>query len=112
MADKVEMLKDITLKRGNDASEINIAMDGRYNSVTIASRKKPGQNASKAIGLACETMTDRKFIIQACFKINSVGLELGSKERGLKCSALGDTRSAQPICLHFSHSRNMTWDTK
>ena len=68
MADKVEMLKDINLKRGNDASEINIAMDGRYNSVTIASRKKPGQNASQAIGLACETMTDRKFIIQACFK--------------------------------------------
>ena len=68
MTDKVEMLKDINLKRGNDTSEINISMDGRYNSVTIASRKKPGQNASQAIWLAFETMTDRKFIIQACFK--------------------------------------------
>lgn len=68
MAEKVEMLKDINTKRGNDPSEINIAMDGRYNSVTIASRKKPGQNASQAIGIACETMTDKKFIIQACFK--------------------------------------------
>ena len=47
---------------------MNIAMDGWYNSVTIAIRKKPGQNASQAIGLACETMTDRKFIVQACFK--------------------------------------------
>ena len=62
------MLKDINIKRGHEASEINIAMDGRYNSVTIASRKKPGQNASQAIGIACETMTDKKFVIQASFK--------------------------------------------
>ena len=68
MAEKVELLKEINTKRGNDPSEINIAMDGRYNSVTIASRKKPGQNASQAVGVACETMTDKKFVIQACFK--------------------------------------------
>ena len=68
MAQKVEMLKDINIKRGHEASEINIAMDGRYNSVTIASRKKTGQNASQAIGVACETMTDKKFVIQASFK--------------------------------------------
>ena len=65
---KVELLKEINTKRGNDPSEINIAMDGRYNSVTIASRKKPGQNASQAVGVACESMTDKKFVIQACFK--------------------------------------------
>ena len=62
------MLKDINIKHGNKASEINIAMDGRYNSATTASRKKPGQNASQAIGVACETMTDKKFVIQASFK--------------------------------------------
>ena len=68
MAQKVEMLKDINIKRGNEASEINIAMDGRHNSVTIASRKKPGQNASKVNRVACETMTDKKFVIQARLK--------------------------------------------
>ena len=49
MAQKVEMLKDINIKGGNEASEINIAMDRRYNSVTIARGKKPGTNASQAI---------------------------------------------------------------
>lgn len=68
MAEKVEMLKEINLRRGNEPSEINISMDGRYNSITIASRKKPGQNASQAIGVACETMTDRKFVIQTSLK--------------------------------------------
>ena len=68
MAEKVELLKEINTKRGIDPSETNIAMDGRYNSVTIASRKKPGQNASQAVGVACETMIDKKFVIQACSK--------------------------------------------
>ena len=35
------MLKDINIKRGHEVSEINIAMDGQYNSFTIASGKKP-----------------------------------------------------------------------
>ena len=37
MAQKVEKLKDINIKHGNEASEINIAMDGQYNSATFAS---------------------------------------------------------------------------
>ena len=46
MDEKVELLKEINTKRGNNPSQINIAMDGRYYSVTIAKRKAPGQNAS------------------------------------------------------------------
>ena len=52
MAQKVEILKDINIKHGNETSEINTAMDGGYNSATTASRKKPGQNASQVIGVA------------------------------------------------------------
>ena len=51
MAEKVELLKEINTKRGNDPSEINIAMDGRYNSVTIASRKKPSRMHHKLLVL-------------------------------------------------------------
>jgi hypothetical protein len=68
MAEKVQLVKDVNKKRGHAEAEINIAMDGRYNSTTIVSRRKPGQNASQAIGLACETMTDRKYIVAACFQ--------------------------------------------
>lgn len=65
MASKVEMLKAQNLQKGQPQAEINIAMDGRYNSATIASRKKPGQNASQLIATACETMTEEQFIIAA-----------------------------------------------
>ena len=60
-------------------------MNGRYNSVTIASRKKLGQNASQAIGFACETMTDRKFIIQACFKNKLCWTKLQGKGIEVQC---------------------------
>ena len=68
MADKVQLIKQVNRDRGVELNEVNIAMDGRYNSTTITSRKKPGQNASQAIGLACETVTDKKYIIGASFQ--------------------------------------------
>ncbi len=89
MAEKVELLKDINSRRGNKRDEINIAMDGRYNSVTITSRKKPGQNASQAIGLACETMTDRKFIISACFQNKLCWTGAWLRNKGLKVTCPG-----------------------
>ncbi|KAL5018802.1 hypothetical protein ScPMuIL_004524, partial [Solemya velum] len=52
MSAKLQLVGEINKERGNDPTQINIAMDGRYNSTTIVSRKKPGQNASHAIGLA------------------------------------------------------------
>ena len=62
--------------------------------MTIASRRKPGQNASQAIGIACETMTDRKFIIQACFqnKLCWTGAWLKGKGIEVKCPG------GQPEC--------------
>ena len=89
MSDKVELLKDINQKRGCEPSEINIAVDARYNSMTIASRKKPGQNASQAIGIACETMTGRKFIIQACFQNKLCWTGALLKGKGIEVKCLG-----------------------
>jgi len=40
MTDKLNIMKDVNIKRVKEAAEINIAMDGRYNSTTIVSRKK------------------------------------------------------------------------
>ncbi len=87
MCDKLKLVMDVNEKRGNDKSQIIIAMDARYNSVTITSRKKPGQNASQAIGLACETMTDKKFIVGASFvnKLCWVGAWLRGQGFEVKC---------------------------
>ncbi|XP_071117093.1 uncharacterized protein [Haliotis cracherodii] len=87
MAEKVELVKEVNRKRGTEPCEMNIAMDGRYNSTTIASRKKPGQNASQAIGIACETVTDKKFIIGASFqnKLCWTGAWLKGKGMDVKC---------------------------
>ena len=96
MDEKVELLKEINTKCGNNPSQINIAMDGRYNSVTIAKRKKPGQNASQAVGVACETMTDKKFVIQACFTnklcwtgawLKGMGIDVQCPGRHTECTA-------------------------
>ena len=96
MDEKVELLKEINTKRGNNPSQINIAMDGRYNSVTIAKRKKPGQNASQAVGVACDTMTDKKFVIQACFTnklcwtgawLKRMGIDVQCPGRHTECTA-------------------------
>ena len=69
MTAKIQQVKEINLERGvEDPSQLNIAMDVRYNSIQIASRRKPGQNASQAIGLAVETTSDKKYIIGAAIQ--------------------------------------------
>ena len=65
MSEKINKVKEINRKRGNPENAINIALDGRYNSSTIASRKKAGQNASQSIAIACETITEKQYIIAA-----------------------------------------------
>ena len=109
MAQKVEKLKDINIKHGNETSEINTAMDGRYNSATTGSHKKPEQNASQAIGVACETMTNKKFVIQASFKNKLCWTGVWLKEKK-NCSVPVDIQSEQLICPHFNLSQSMTWD--
>ena len=51
MDEKVELLKEINTKRGNNPSQINIAMDGRYNSVTIANHKSQARMHHKLLVL-------------------------------------------------------------
>lgn len=59
-------LRETNKMRGLDEdAPINIAIDSRYNSTVIASRRKAGQNASQAISIAVEHQTGQKKIVAA-----------------------------------------------
>ncbi|KAK6186617.1 hypothetical protein SNE40_005907 [Patella caerulea] len=66
MREKIETVKFSNEKGGAvNPNIINVAVDGRYNSITIGQTKKPGQAASQAIGIACQTNTKHKYILSA-----------------------------------------------
>ena len=75
------------LLRGNPGDAIDIVMDRRYNSTTIASRKTSSQNALQAIGIACETMTEKKYILAAAIqnKLCWTGAWLRGKGKEVEC---------------------------
>ncbi|ESO82680.1 hypothetical protein LOTGIDRAFT_229745 [Lottia gigantea] len=53
MRTKVEEVKNVNRRRGaSNPNVINVALDGRYNCLTIGHSKKPGQGASQSIGIA------------------------------------------------------------
>ena len=83
-----EKVKHVNSLRGlPDQSPINISLDGRYNSNTIASRHKMGQNASQAIGTCIENQTGEKQIIglHLANKLCHSGALLRSKGFKVKC---------------------------
>ncbi|KAK6189690.1 hypothetical protein SNE40_001691 [Patella caerulea] len=66
MREKMEAVKSFNEKGGAvNPNIINVALDGRYNSITIGHSKRPGQATSQAIGIACETNTKHKYILSA-----------------------------------------------
>ncbi len=88
MRAKREQMKETNTLRGLSAtSPINISIDVRYNSTTITSRHKMGQNASQAIGVAVEHQTDQKQIV-ACHLVNklcTVGSWLRNRGFNVQC---------------------------
>ncbi|CAC5406593.1 unnamed protein product [Mytilus coruscus] len=88
MKKKLETVKDVNRIRGvKEPSHIPVAIDTRYNSMHIVSTKKPGQNASQAISLACEQVTDHKFIVASVFhnKLCWTGAWLKGKGLDVTC---------------------------
>lgn len=64
MAEKTRQVVETNRLRGvTEPSTIGIALDGRYNSTSFGSAKKPGMNASQAISLCVETSTPKKWIL-------------------------------------------------
>lgn len=86
MAEKLQMVKE---QHSNPDGSVNIAMDGRYNCTVISSRKKIGQNASQAIGIACETKTDKQYIIAAAVQDKLCWTAAWMRGRGLEVKCPG-----------------------
>lgn len=105
LAKRREDLKEINSLRGlSKNSPINIGMDVRYNSNTIAGRCKMGQNASQAIGTAIEHQTDQKQIVaydirnQLCSKgkyLQKAGLDVTCPGGHPGCTA--NTSVTEPL---------------
>ena len=88
MKKKAEIVRSVNEARGvENPSHISVATDTRYNSMHIVSTKIPGQNASQAVTLACEQVTERKFIVAAVFhnKLCWTGAWLINKGLSVTC---------------------------
>ena len=86
MCSKTDLLMN-TLTEFGCTADIHGAFDGRYNSIAIVSHKKPGQNASQAIGVFAETMTDCHWIIDYSVenKLCATGSHLRSHGFQVEC---------------------------
>ena len=97
--------KRINQLRGLPAtSPVNIQMDARYNSYTIGSRQKFGQNASQAIGVICEDQTDQHKIIGLYMqnKLCWTGAWLRGRGFNVKCpgghsQCTANTKQPEPL---------------
>ena len=71
----------------HQTAPINVSLDSRYNSQTIAGTYKQGTNASQAVGLAIECQTDSRDIIGLYTenKLCWVGASLRNKGYDVEC---------------------------
>lgn len=66
MTDRLERLKK--LQDPGKPVEVNLQMDGTYQSLTFGSRHKLGQSASQVAGVVCENMTDMQQVVSLPFE--------------------------------------------
>ncbi|XP_069109057.1 uncharacterized protein [Argopecten irradians] len=88
MSEKTKLVVEANTLRGDESpSTIGLAVDGRYNSTTFGSAKKPGLNASQGISLGIETCTPKKYILGRALhnKLCWTGAWLRGKGYDVKC---------------------------
>ncbi|XP_074648731.1 uncharacterized protein LOC141904118 [Tubulanus polymorphus] len=88
MSDRRDECKRVNVLRGLAAdAPINVQVDCRYNSISIAGRRKMGQNASQAIGICREDQSDKHAIIGAYLqtKLCPTGQRLRNKGQEVTC---------------------------
>ena len=108
MANRRKKVKKINKSRGLPAdSPINVQMDARYDSYFIGSRHKFGQNASQALGIACEDQTDQHQIIGLYMqnKLCWTGAWLRGRGFNVKCpgghaDCTANIKQAEPLSEH------------
>ncbi|KAK6183353.1 hypothetical protein SNE40_010853 [Patella caerulea] len=90
MREKITEVKSINARGGAmDPNVINVAVDGRYNCITIGHSKKSGQGASQAIALACETNTEHKYILAAVMQNKLCWIGAWMKGKGMQVECPG-----------------------
>lgn len=97
----VETLKDLGL-----TGDIHGAFDGRYNSTTIVSHTKPGQNSSQAIGVFAETHTTSHWIIDYSVenKLCATGAHLRRHGFNVECPGHDDcTATISDVTPHSEY---------
>lgn len=102
MREKIELVKKVNADRGNDPNIFNIALDGRYNTTSIASRKKPGQNASQCVGIAAETITDKQYIIASYYQNQLCWTGAWLKGKGFNVECPGNHEGCTANISQFS----------
>lgn len=105
LQDRCQKVKYINKMRGlPEESPINISIDVRYNSNTIASRNKMGQNASQSIATCIEHQTDIKQIlgISMANKLCHKGATLRSKGKKISCPGHPGCSANQKSVVPFS----------
>ena len=82
-----DMAKKAQTAMDENNGVLSISQDARYNSTNISSRKKPGQNASQAIAVACENITGSQYIVAAAIqnKLCWTGAWLRNKGMEITC---------------------------
>ena len=103
--DRCDKVNYINKMRGlPEEAPINISIDVRYNSNTIASRNKMGQNASQSIATCIENQTDEKQIlgISMANKLCHKGATLRSKGRKISCPGHPGCSANQKSVVPFS----------
>ena len=88
MSQKIKKVLDMNQRNGvENGNALSVGLDTRYNTIGITSRKKPGQASSQGIGLAVETMSDKKYIVGVFMqnKLCWTGAWLRNKGFDVKC---------------------------
>ena len=105
LQDRCDKVKYINKLRGlPEEAPINISIDVRYNSNTIASRSKMGQNASQSIATCIENQTDKKQILGLSManKLCHKGATLRSKGKKVSCPGHPGCSANQKSVVPFS----------
>jgi len=108
MIDKLKLVRQVNVMRGvQHPEQINVAFDARYNAIRYGHEKKPGQSSSQAVGIACETITEKKYIVGATVenKLCWTGAWLKGKGFDVQCPGghVDCTANLSPVAPHSEY---------